>query len=90
MAGPTRQQNDHRRHRRQPVHYPAWMVFGPGQPPQRCMLSDISTSGAKIMVDDDLDPPPEFKLLLSAKDNKPRTCRIVWRDGPIVGIEFLV
>jgi hypothetical protein len=82
-------QADHRRHRRQPVHYPGWIVFERGHAPYQCMLSNISASGAKIRFDDNLQPPSEFTLLLSPTGGKRRHCRVKWRDGDCVGVEFL-
>lgn len=70
------------------MHYPAWIVFAPGQSPYRCMLFDISASGARIQFDDNLKPPIEFTLLMSAK-GKRRNCRVIWRDQESVGVEFL-
>jgi len=82
-------QPNQRKHRRQPLHYQAWIVLGRDQPHHKCMLSDVSKTGAKIKVEGDLEPPPEFVLLLAEGGSSRRNCRIVWRDGADLGIEFL-
>jgi hypothetical protein len=77
-----------RKHRRQPLHYPAWIVLAPDQPPSKCMLSDVSKAGAKISLAGDLEAPEHFMLLLSADGRTRRMCRVAWRDGALMGVEF--
>jgi hypothetical protein len=52
------------------------------------MLSDVSKAGAKISLAGHLDVPENFALLLSAEGHTRRTCRVVWRDGTLMGVEF--
>lgn len=87
-TGQTRRQADLRKNRRQALRYPAWIVLGPEQPPHKCMLSDVSNTGAKIKTEGDLEPPSEFILFLSADGKTRRNCRVVWRDGASLGVEF--
>ena len=87
-TGQSRRQADLRKNRRQALRYPAWIVLGPEQPPHKCMLSDVSNTGAKIRTEGDLEPPPEFILFLSADGKTRRHCRVVWRDGASLGVEF--
>jgi hypothetical protein len=77
-----------RKHRRQQLHYPAFIVPGPGRAPLKCMLSDVSKSGAKIALSDDQELPDEFILLLSTDGRTRRNCRVVWRDDGRTGVEF--
>ena len=87
-TGRSRHQADFRKSRRQSLHYPAWIFLGPEQPPHKCMLSDVSNSGAKMIIQGDLEPPPEFILFLSADGKTRRNCRVVWRNGASLGVEF--
>jgi hypothetical protein len=48
----------------------------------------ITNTGAKIRTEGDLAPPPEFVLFLSAEGKTRRNCRVVWRDGASLGVEF--
>ncbi|MGH6769058.1 MAG: PilZ domain-containing protein [Xanthobacteraceae bacterium] len=87
-AGPNRNPADMRKHRRQPLHYPAWILLRPDHAPLQCMLSDVSNSGAKIAVSDDHELPEEFILILSPGGGTRRNCRVVWREGGRLGVEF--
>ena len=84
----TRSNVELRKHRRQSLHYPAWIVLAPDQPPYKVMLSDVSESGAKMSIAGDLEIPSRFVLLLSGKGETRRACRMVWRDGTLLGVEF--
>ncbi len=88
MAEAFRQVAELRKHRRQPLHYPAWLVLAADQPPYKVMLSDVSKAGAKISIAGHLDIPDEFLLLLSDKGQTRRLCRVVWREGTLMGVEF--
>jgi hypothetical protein len=77
-----------RKHARQPLHYPAWIALVPDQPPYKVMLSDISKVGAKISIAGHLEIPERFVLLLSAQGRTRRNCRMVWRNGTMMGVEF--
>jgi hypothetical protein len=87
VTGSFRHTAELRKHRRQALHYPAWIVLAANEPPYKVMLSDVSKNGAKISIAGHLEPPEEFMLLLSAK-GPPRHCRVVWRDGTNMGVEF--
>lgn len=51
-----------------------------------CVVSDISQTGAKIIVDSAAQLPAEFTLLLS--HNVKRQCEVVWRSDKQVGVRF--
>jgi len=78
-----------RKYKRQALRYPAWIVVEPGQPPHQCMLLNVSQGGAKIAIDEQLEPPTQFTLLLSTRSPAHRSCRVVWRNGTNMGVEFL-
>lgn len=78
-----------RKYKRREVHYPVWIVVDPAQPPQRCMLLNVSQGGAKIEIDKQLEPPEKFTLLLTHRGHSTRPCRLVWRNGTNMGVEFL-
>jgi len=78
-----------RKYQRREVHYPVWIVVEPGRPPLRCMLVNVSQGGAKIEIDEQLEPPEQFTLLLTHRGHSTRPCRLVWRNGTKMGVEFL-
>lgn len=53
-----------------------------------CAISDISASGARLNLKDDVDLPDSFFLLLTPNGAARRRCRLIWRDGLTVGVEF--
>ena len=88
-TGTFRQQAELRKHKRQPLHYPAWIFLAPDRQPLQCMLSDVSKSGAKITLGAAADIPDQFMLLLSADGKTRRKCRVAWREAKRLGVEFL-
>jgi hypothetical protein len=58
---------------------------------RRCVLVDISTSGAKIEVEGSLDvlKAKEFFMVLSSTGLAYRRCELVWIDGTTAGIHFV-
>ena len=47
---------------------------------------DMTRTGARVAVHPDLKLPDDFYLLLP--DHRMQPCRIVWRDGMSVGLQF--
>ena len=73
-------------HRRQ-LRYTAWISLGPKKL-QGCVVADISDCGARLGVENSKTVPNNFVLLLSASGKPKRRCRVVWRNGTQVGVEF--
>ena len=89
VIGDFRQQAELRKRRRKALHYAAWILVGPSAEPRKCMLSDISDSGARLTGISQEGLPQEFLLLLSKEGGPRRRCRQVWRDGDRIGVEFV-
>ena len=53
---------------------------------QSCTLVDISQTGARLLATGTDQIPGEFTLLLGTAVRK---CRVVWRNDPHVGVQFL-
>jgi hypothetical protein len=66
----------------------AWMVIDGDFAVRRCSVLDISEGGAKIKIE---DPTflnrPVFQLKFSRADHG-RLCRVSWRKGLVIGVEF--
>ena len=59
-----------------------------GVMPRTCMVTDISENGARLFSE--LPMPPTFTLSISAEGgNTMRECRVVWRLGGELGVEFI-
>ncbi len=55
--------------------------------PRAVMVTDISEGGARLYSD--IDMPPQFTLSVSGEGlNLRRQCRVVWRLGGELGVEF--
>jgi hypothetical protein len=87
-SGNSRSGAEQRKHRRRPLHYSAKIIVGGEEPARTCTLSDVSQSGARLVLDKNEDLPNRFVLLLSANGCPERRCQVIWRDGMTVGVKF--
>jgi PilZ domain len=53
---------------------------------RECTITDISNRGARLFVD--FDVPDQFFLLVSGDKRFRQNCRVVWRLGGEIGVEF--
>jgi hypothetical protein len=56
---------------------------------ERCVVINVSDSGARLTIRDVYDLPESFALHMTRTSNAGRLCRIVWRRDHDVGVEFL-
>jgi hypothetical protein len=89
MTGNYRNRAELRKNPRQPLHYTALILTGGKIPPRACAISDVSRSGARIVIDADNELADRFTLVLSRNGNTRRLCRVIWRTGTNVGVEFV-
>ncbi len=68
--------------------YRAKILTSEKGPPRSCSISDISQSGARLVLEKDAELPPRFLLLLTSQGGARRICRLVWRTGLTIGVEF--
>jgi PilZ domain len=52
-----------------------------------CAVRDISRSGAKLEIDEDLRLPPEFDLVIGKREEILRA-RLRWREGAFAGVSL--
>ena len=56
--------------------------------PSNCIVTDISDGGARLYSDK--ETPESFKLSIFTEDTRlQRECRVIWRLGGEVGVEFV-
>jgi hypothetical protein len=72
---------------RRQFHYQASILIR-GDKPFDCAIADISETGARIQLEDERELPEHFMLLLTKNGEARRRCRLVWRNGLFVGVEF--
>jgi len=81
---------DKRKSQRRTIKYPAWIALGDGSAPMECSLCNASQHGAQLTVADPYTVPDEFTLALSSDGAATRRCRVAWRTGDQIGVEFLL
>ncbi|MBR0753834.1 PilZ domain-containing protein [Bradyrhizobium jicamae] len=85
MAFGTTKKRDARKSLRQS----GWITLDGGFAARACVVEDISSSGAKIIVDDNNTLPAKLKLAFSRDARTGRNCEVVWRRGRTFGVKFV-
>jgi methyl-accepting chemotaxis protein len=88
VVGNFRNHAELRRKPRRAFHYNARILTDRESPPITCSIADISETGARLSLELDSEVPDTFVLLLTPKGNPRRHCRLIWRDGLTLGVEF--
>jgi hypothetical protein len=73
---------------RRHFHYAARIFTDQKTPLIACMLNDVSEIGARVLLKEGQELPDRFVLLLTQNGNARRNCRVVWRSGDNIGVEF--
>jgi hypothetical protein len=89
MAVIYRSSPESRKKPRRLAHHAAKIVTDGKARPRNCVVADISEDGARLVLDGDIELPDDFLLLLGKGDGDARRCRLVWRTGATVGVEFM-
>ena len=80
---------ERRRDRRHEVAFPAWIDRGGLLPPVACQVKDLSISGARIELADNVSLPARFTLWLTREAESGCQCQMQWRQAQAVGVRFL-
>ena len=78
-----------RKHNRQRMRRAGWLTVGVGAPPVRCMLWDFSEGGCRLTAPHVAALPELFTLTVSANSDVQHHCRVIWRRGAYVGVQFI-
>jgi hypothetical protein len=78
-----------KRESRKSLHQSGWITLEGGFAARQCVVQDMSTTGAKITIDDPNTLPAKLKLAFSRDARTGRKCEVVWRRGKSVGIKFV-
>jgi hypothetical protein len=84
MAGATK-----KRDARKSVSQPGWITLDGGFAARQCVVQDMSTSGARITVDDPNVLPGRLRLAFARDARTGRNCEVVWRRGKSLGVKFV-
>jgi len=88
VAGNFRNPRELRRKVRRQLQCDAWILLDKQMLPIKCTIADLSVLGACVVLQSEEDLPNHFALLLTENGSAWFNCRLVWRAGLKVGIEF--
>jgi hypothetical protein len=75
------------REKRQEIKVRGW-ISGMGPQLCPCVVQDISAGGAKLSLERG-HPPDDFRLYFSPYASNFRVCKVRWRKGDELGVEFV-
>ncbi|QWG11186.1 PilZ domain-containing protein [Bradyrhizobium sediminis] len=78
-----------KRETRKSIRQPGWITLEGGFAARPCVVQDMSSTGAKITIDDPNMLPAKLRLAFSRDARTGRNCEVVWRRGKTVGIKFV-
>ncbi len=68
----------------------AWITLEGGFAARHCLVQDISSSGAKITLDEETSQLPGVIRMAFSRDARTgRSCQVIWRRGRSAGIKFV-
>ncbi len=78
-----------KRESRKLLGQPAWITLEGGFAARQCVVQDISSSGAKITVDDAVTLPARLRLAFARDARTGHKCQVIWRRGRSAGVKFM-
>jgi PilZ domain len=84
MAGATK-----KREVRKSLRQPGWITLDGGFAVRPCVVQDMSSTGAKITIDDSNVLPARLRLAFARDARTGRDCEVVWRRGKVLGVKFV-
>ncbi len=78
-----------KRETRKSLQQSGWITMEGGFAARQCVVRDLSTTGAKVTIDDPNTLPAKLRLAFSRDARTGRKCEVVWRRGKSVGIKFV-
>lgn len=74
---------------RRSVRQAGWITLDGGFAARQCNVLDLSSTGAKIIVDDPQSVTARVRLAFSRDARTGRSCEVVWRRGKTLGVRFV-
>jgi PilZ domain len=78
-----------KREKRKSLRQPGWITFDGGFAARKCVVEDLSVTGAKVTLDDSNTLPARLRLAFTRDARTGRNCEVVWRRGMSVGVKFV-
>jgi PilZ domain len=67
----------------------AWITLDGGFAARQCVVQDISSAGAKIVVEGAQSLPATLRLGFARDARTGHNCQVVWRRGNMAGLKFV-
>lgn len=67
----------------------AWVTLEGGFAARQCVVHNMSSTGAKITVDDSSVLAGRVRLAFSRDARTGRLCNVVWQRGKSFGVKFI-
>jgi hypothetical protein len=80
--------DERRRASRQDMRWEALILDPKGSVVSRCVMVNVSASGAKLVLPKPSDVPDSFELVLSKNGGVRRRCEVTWRAEKSIGVQF--
>ena len=74
---------------RKSLRQPGWISLDGGFAARPCVVQNMSSTGAKITIDDPNMLPAKLRLAFTRDARTGRPCEVVWRRGKSVGVKFV-
>jgi hypothetical protein len=74
---------------RKSLRQPGWITLEGGFAARQCVVHNMSSTGAKITIDDPNMLPAKLRLAFTRDARTGRPCEVVWRRGKSVGVKFV-
>ena len=78
-----------KREARKSLRQPGWITLEGGFAARQCVVHNMSSTGAKITIDDPNVLPAKLRLAFTRDARTGRPCEVVWRRGKSVGVKFV-
>jgi PilZ domain len=78
-----------KREARKLMGQPAWITLDGGFAARQCVVADISSSGARITLDEAVALPARLRLAFARDARTGHICQVVWRRGRSAGVKFV-
>src|SRR5258708_1483438 len=78
-----------RRVRRTRLDRHCWIVIAADQPRRKCLLKDISDTGARVALDPGAKLPDAVDLYLTNEGTVARKSAVIWQTGSEAGLRFV-
>ncbi|SDK34110.1 MULTISPECIES: PilZ domain-containing protein [Bradyrhizobium] len=78
-----------KRELRKSLQQAGWITLEGGFAARPCVVHDMSSTGAKVTIEDSNSLPAKLRLAFSRDARTGRPCEVVWRRGKSVGVKFV-